>query len=456
MNRAEYQAYIDRLRHDPADAEALNALEAALHTQEDAAVETSRKRRARAGEGARFGVKVFLGVPLHEAIIKGWDAWSAHLAGRYASGTDRLWPEAETRDVLAAFATRFTRVGTFGIIMAMLPIVILGFQTLMVGVQIWQINQQNDLVKEQNSLVLKQNQLNAEQFGESYKTQLMHLLFVEGCKNGRCTDAQIKRNREILQQQAVRGLVSIHHTRKERAPLQGANLERLDLSQADLSRAIFDRAELSGARLVKANLTSASLRSATLDGADLSGAVLDGADLRGAELSGANLTEASLKKAVMDGVVFRSAAKGGAARGLGSLVKADLSEARLYPTAELGQRKTTPGVDFTPFDHLVEVNFTGANLNMANFREVNLTKSKLNDALLQGAFLSQATLTSTSLVGADLRAADLSGATLNGVSLKGARLDRATLGGVKWLNVTCPDGSSSKSHGDTCVGHLEP
>lgn len=72
-----------------------------------------------------------------------------------------------------------------------------------------------------------------------------------------------------------------------------------------------------------------------------------------------------------------------------------------------------------------------------------------------------ATLRGVDLAGADLRDADLSGADLREADFTNANLSGATLKDTKvkdaiWNGTTCPDGTKSADHDDTCVGHLSP
>lgn len=79
-------------------------------------------------------------------------------------------------------------------------------------------------------------------------------------------------------------------------------------------------------------------------------------------------------------------------------------------------------------------------------------------SFLSFAVLVDATLTNGNLFGsnadyANLTGANLTGANLTLVTLTGANLTGADLTGVTWSNTTCPDGSNSDSHGDTCIGY---
>ncbi|HEY5248969.1 MAG TPA: pentapeptide repeat-containing protein [Dermatophilaceae bacterium] len=93
---------------------------------------------------------------------------------------------------------------------------------------------------------------------------------------------------------------------------------------------------------------------------------------------------------------------------------------------------------------------SSANLTMANLSGANLTMANLSGANLYGIFAHDVTLAQANLTNADLTHANLSGANLTGATGMGT----ATLTAVTWLNTTCPDGTNSDSHGNTCVGHL--
>ena len=80
----------------------------------------------------------------------------------------------------------------------------------------------------------------------------------------------------------------------------------------------------------------------------------------------------------------------------------------------------------------------GCNLSYGNFHRTDLTYADLSFTNVSSADLSYANLSGVNLTGADLTGADLTGANLTGVI---------------WSNTTCPDGSNSDSHGNTCAGY---
>jgi hypothetical protein len=137
-------------------------------------------------------------------------------------------------------------------------------------------------------------------------------------------------------------------------------------------------------------LLAANLSFAMLANANLSAANLQSANLNGAILDSANLTGASLR----------------------------------YST-------------------VTNANVYGVNLNGAYLDGANLSNSGAQMSNLSYAILTDANLTYTALFGSDLTGADLSGANLTG----------ANVTDIIWSNTTCPDGSNSDSHGNTCIGY---
>jgi hypothetical protein len=102
-----------------------------------------------------------------------------------------------------------------------------------------------------------------------------------------------------------------------------------------------------------------------------------------------------------------------------------------------------------PYPDLYQCDLTGTTLSGADLTYACLNGAVLINANLFGAVLNNADLSNADLSGADLSFADLPGANLTGANLNGAVLDN-----VIWWNTTCPDGTNSNDHGNTCVGHL--
>lgn len=268
------------------------------------------------------------------------------------------------------------------------------------------------------------------------------------------------------------------------ANLADATLASADLRQADLSNAVALGANLRGVRASNAILRDIDLRGfAVLQygnflGADLSGAFLQGADLSRADLRFADLPGAHLQEATLDHANLRHADLSGA-----DLTEADLDYARLHRSIIDDSTQMDPkwravwyvlntanwqyhvgwwndfarvnleGADLSNHSgiSLVSASFEHARLDGVNFSGSNLRFADFGQAVMQDANLSWADLRDATLRSANLRDANLSGANLTGADLHGALLLD-----VVWSNTTCPDGTNSDDHDDTCEGHLGP
>jgi hypothetical protein len=109
------------------------------------------------------------------------------------------------------------------------------------------------------------------------------------------------------------------------------------------------------------------------------------------------------------------------------------------------------GCDLRNANDLMHLDLTGANLEGANLQGVDLHDDNLTGANLQGANLQGTDLHDSNLTGANLTAANLQGANMWNADLTSANLTGANLEGVRWLDTTCPDGTNSDDHDDTCV-----
>ena len=439
MQKKSWQPYIERLKQNPQDAEALQALEQSL---EASSHEVSVKQRAeQAGRLGRFGVKMFLGKQLYRAVVDGWDAWSAYFQGHYSPRTQMTWPEHETRDISAAVANRFLRIGMFGILIGLIPAIILGFQTALMLIQVWQVNVQNDIVREQNTLT-------RQQFAVGYSTQLKQQIYA-----GECTDRMDARSCKPTELPGVRAdaaqaLVRLadiakegdpttdaDHTRATRARLKGALLQSTDLAEMNFDRVDLDGASFAGASLWKTSFEHASLERVDFDKARVDDAIFTGATLTRASLDRTRVTGATFQKADLRGASFKQA-----------IVKAsDFSQATFYPDDKPVLRDQGQVANFYEAEALSDLKFDGANLIKANFSQKSwLRLSFVGSKLMQASFAG-ASLTSSSFQDADLTGANLDGATLIDVDLTGAKLAKAKTTNLKLKNVTCPDGKKGQN-----------
>ena len=227
--------------------------------------------------------------------------------------------------------------------------------------------------------------------------------------------------------------------------LQDVNLEGANLAGANLQNANLRQANLKNAYLLKASLERADLTEAKLDGANLTLAALDESNLSDADLKGVNLQQANLQQA--------------------NLVQANLSAPSLLQEANLSQANLTDA-------NLQGTNFKNANLKQANLTGADLSKIdvKLNDipnnySLLERAadlaiglpifsFISGGVDFATNFSGANLEDANFSDTDLDRVNWENANLtnanfsdsniDREKLEDVALCNVTLADGSRSE------------
>lgn len=271
----------------------------------------------------------------------------------------QLWYDGITQDppmtALVDFAEasvrRWVRVGMFGFAAALIPTVAIIVQTTLLARQNRYINEQNklfdaqnamittqsELMSEQNDRLDKQNKLmstqnekmveqnellveekvaNREQWAETHKVELLHLLYAGMDK--RCTSGEKNRRlggvpRECHpdasireREQAVQLYITLERERPslgEGAPvglaflnLQDAYLPGVDMAGVDLYGALFYNTKLPGAQLYGASFRNGILDETNFKGADLReadfrGAVLVDASFEGADLTGAKFLE---------------------------------------------------------------------------------------------------------------------------------------------------------------------
>jgi hypothetical protein len=109
------------------------------------------------------------------------------------------------------------------------------------------------------------------------------------------------------------------------------------------------------------------------------------------------------------------------------------------------------GADFTGA-RLTYSTLTGADLAGTEFGGDNLTQDTFNNADMQGVDLSNTYLYRSSLQSVDLTDANVDGATVIYDDFIGANFTGIDLPD-NWVSDTCPDGTSTDSDGESCVGH---
>ena len=99
---------------------------------------------------------------------------------------------------------------------------------------------------------------------------------------------------------------------------------------------------------------------------------------------------------------------------------------------------------------LYECDLTGADLYILDMSNACMHSAILVNADLTGASFYMADLSNADFTGANLSNTDFTNANLTNANMSGA----TNIGTVIWWNTTCPDGTNSNTHGNTCIGHL--
>ena len=210
---------------------------------------------------------------------------------------------------------------------------------------------------------------------------------------------------------------------------------------------------------------------ANFTNANLSHTAMYAIKVSGANFTGTNLTDAVVGRGFSN-VDLRSAYAitgiylGGVGMSRWDMSKLNLSRARIRGSAPNANFTNTNLTNAT-FDHGIVTGavFTGANLNGADVNATGFTSADLHAARivtnvqLSGAIrhaqLVDWDFSGLNLAGASFLDANLSGANFTNANLTHARnLKSANLTAVNWTRTTCPDGTNSAVHQNTCVGHL--
>lgn len=418
MSQRDWKPHIERLRAEPGDAEALDALEAYLAERERARVEGVRQTGSFLARAGRLSLKLFLGKVLYDAVVRAWDAWSSYFYGTYQSETPSAWPEAEVRDLTAAMAARFIRIGLFGIFIGLIPAILLGFQTSLMLIQVWQVNVQNEIIKEQNALT-------REQFGVGYRTQLTAQLYAADCSDASDRSTCKPTALPGVRAEAARALVKLDEIQRgaegePSARLVGAWLDDVRLVEADFRGTNFDEASFRGAVLERSNFVGASF-----EGADFTSATIEESDF-----TDARLIKPTFERALLQG--------------------SDFTGAIFYPADRPVMRDRDDVPDFSTARALKDLTFKNANLIKARFDARAVLRVDFSGAKLVQSSFAGAKVTKSTFTGADLTGANFTGATLVDVDLTGATLDEAKMRDVTMRKVTCPDGKKSEAKGGKC------
>jgi hypothetical protein len=138
----------------------------------------------------------------------------------------------------------------------------------------------------------------------------------------------------------------------------------------------------------------------------------------------------------------------------------DFSNAQINSSEFIGSDLT--GVifkgGFLTFDDFNNTNLTGA--DFSNVKDSgnslgNISGLLFTNANLTNANFSNSQFSSCNFTGANLQNTNFANTTLSSVNFTGAQnMSSASMTGVIWNYVTCPDGTNSSDHSNTCVGHF--
>ncbi|MCU0346510.1 MAG: pentapeptide repeat-containing protein, partial [Saprospiraceae bacterium] len=231
-------------------------------------------------------------------------------------------------EIMAQVVFRITRIGTFAILAAVAPLLIMAVQT-------WMLSRQNDKLDTQNGLLGRQNQrldqqINLEEGNRRsslifFMSNIMDKLDIELRSNPdrSLSDPLIGRIVSLSQSmRPYRYLENDSLTPRQLSPERGqllfslvnSNLDkatydkiyaRANFNYADLREANFSEAYLRGAKLANSSFSNANFNYADLEGADLSNAWLEHATFRNTVMNGINLAGANLRESRMENITMR-------------------------------------------------------------------------------------------------------------------------------------------------------
>ena len=230
-----------------------------------------------------------------------------------------------------------------------------------------------------------------------------------------------------------------YNTRLENVKLQGVDLTNSDFHGGSFSRADLSRSKFSGANLSAVNFTRAILcggdfrkskmSDAVFRDANLDRANLSEADLRDADLSGSNLKETSFRKANLENAKFSLSEKNDDTEIYNS-INSDIDDKILSIDESENLESNFENADFSGAN-LNKADFEGLDLSGINFKEADLREANFRNSILDGVCFQDADLRKTNfesayLSGADFRGAKLQDATFMQASLKEIRHDSNT------------------------------
>lgn len=319
-------------------------------------------------------------------------------------------------NVTTEFIWRFTRIGLFGILIALIPTVLL-----------WQQNQKID---EQTKLFEKQNQKidNQIQLEESNRRGALIVMMSNIMDK---VDEELKeRERQdssrALSNQLIARIAALSYSFRPYRFLQDSNLieEPISPERGQLLLALVnsDLEPLSYRNIYReSSFESSYLKNANLEYANLDYANLRNANLRNANLKNANLKNADLYSANLIGAKLRNA---------------DLYNASLISTNLSGADLTSASFRYATLNR---ANLTHASLSSADFSSSSMISAKMQNVRAYNTnfydvFLREANMEEADLKNVDLRYADLREINFKNVDLNTSNLENARIATKDWLN----------------------
>ncbi len=216
-------------------------------------------------------------------------------------------------DVSSHLIWRMTRLGFFAILVAIVPLLVMGVQTYILDIQNEKLEVQNQLILNQNRRLDQQIHLDEANRRSSFIFLMDNILSsiaeeLKTSRDRRLSDALVGRIVSLTQAlRPYRYLENDELTARQLSPERGQLLFALtnSLLHHETYDRIFERANFSYADLRDANFTDAYLRGANLAFSYFSYANFANADLAGADFSDAYLENARFTNTYLPGVVFQ-------------------------------------------------------------------------------------------------------------------------------------------------------
>ncbi len=273
---------------------------------------------------------------------------------------DKRVSRATLSDLLSAIILRLTRVGFLLILTALLPSILLIFQTYYLAKQTTYIKNQSTLFEQQNNRLDQQTYLQEAERRSSVIILLDNVIKdvndeLQRSNSNRISNATIGRLIALSKMlKPYRYLQNDSLTKRVVSPERGYLL--LSLIESDLSTRLSANT-VGGSLLERLDFSYAELPNTKLINQDLlyinfSYAELSESDLSGTDFANANFIEANLPKAILN---------------LTSLEQANLYKANLRGA------------------NLTKANLTKANLELADLRDARFNNAKIKDALFTNA-----------------------------------------------------------------------